>query len=99
MDPKFVLQPRAGAGLKRIDLNADAGEGYDDAGLLQYVSSVNIACGGHVGPPDVNTARTVELAARCGAGIGAHPASRKRFGTLAGGWATGQRLPAFQRRV
>ena len=50
----------------RIDLNADAGEGFDDEGLLKYVTSVNIACGGHVGSPD-SIARTVFLATRAGA--------------------------------
>eukprot|EP01063_Lacrimia_lanifica_P011191 TRINITY_DN17993_c0_g1_i1.p1 TRINITY_DN17993_c0_g1~~TRINITY_DN17993_c0_g1_i1.p1 ORF type:complete len:1588 (+),score=432.64 TRINITY_DN17993_c0_g1_i1:391-4764(+) len=66
------FRPRTGDALRRIDLNADAGEGYDDAGLLQYVTSVNIACGGHVGSPE-SVARTVALAVAAGAGIGAHP--------------------------
>ena len=69
---KFKLVPRNGDCLRNIDLNADAGEGFDDAGLLKYVTSVNIACGGHVGTPE-SVARTVALAAKAGAGIGAHP--------------------------
>ena len=33
-----------------IDLNADLGEGCgDDAAILRYVSSANIACGWHAG--------------------------------------------------
>ena len=30
-----------------IELNADIGEGYDDAGLMPYLSRVSIASGGH----------------------------------------------------
>ena len=77
----YTLVPRAAAELKDIDLNADAGEGFDDAGLLRYVTSVNIACGGHVGTPE-SIARTVVLAAAAGAGIGAHVAypDRPNFG-------------------
>jgi antagonist of KipI len=56
----------------KIDLNADCGEGFDDEGLLKYVSSVNIACGGHVGTP-TSIAKTVALAAKVNATIGAHP--------------------------
>ena len=33
----YALTPRRGAEVGRIDLNADCGEGFDDAGLLQYV--------------------------------------------------------------
>lgn len=69
----YALVPRKDGKLKEIDLNADAGEGFDDAGLLQYVTSVNIACGGHVGTPE-SIAQTVALAAAAGAGIGAHVA-------------------------
>jgi KipI family sensor histidine kinase inhibitor len=81
---KFKPTPRNGLTLKRIDLNADAGEGFDDAGLLEYVTSVNIACGGHVGTPE-SIARTVALAAKAGAGIGAHPSfvDKEGFGRVA----------------
>jgi UPF0271 protein len=64
----YALQLRTG---NWIDLNADAGEGFDDAGLLQHVTSVNISCGGHVGSTE-SIARTVHLAAECGAAVGAH---------------------------
>jgi len=63
---------------KRINLNADLGEGYgpwtmgDDAAMLEIVSSANIACGGHAGDPDVMR-RTVRLARERGVSIGAHP--------------------------
>jgi UPF0271 protein len=62
----------------RIDLNADVGEsfgpwpmGVDDQ-LIPLVSSVNIACGAHAGDP-TTILRTVELAARHGVAVGAHP--------------------------
>jgi UPF0271 protein len=43
---------RPGAG--RIDLNADLGEGVtDDAGLLEVVTSANVACGFHAGNAEV----------------------------------------------
>ncbi|PZS36335.1 MAG: LamB/YcsF family protein [Pseudonocardiales bacterium] len=43
----------------RIDLNADLGEGFgvwdlgDDAGLLEVVTSANVACGFHAGDPAI----------------------------------------------
>ena len=61
-----------------IDLNADLGEGYgpyfltDDDGLLEVVTSANIACGMHAGDP-VTMARTCRTAAAKGVVIGAHP--------------------------
>jgi UPF0271 protein len=61
-----------------IDLNADVGESFgpyvlgSDAELIPLVSSVNIACGFHAGDPQVID-RTVALAVRAGAAVGAHP--------------------------
>ncbi|TGD99680.1 LamB/YcsF family protein [Methylobacterium nonmethylotrophicum] len=61
----------------RIDLNADLGEGYgpwrmgDDEGLLDVLSSANIACGFHAGDPLIME-RTVRLATARGVDIGAH---------------------------
>lgn len=61
-----------------IDLNADIGEAVTpegqqaEADILRYVSSANIACGGHAG--DVETMRaTVRAAIANGVNIGAHP--------------------------
>jgi UPF0271 protein len=60
-----------------IDLNADIGEGYgpwqmgDDEGLLEVLSSANIACGFHAGDP-VIMQRTVQQAGARGVDIGAH---------------------------
>src|SRR5436190_206079 len=61
-----------------VDLNCDMGEGCgSDAALMDYVSSVNIACGFHAG--DIETMhRTVETALEKGVAIGAHPGYRDR---------------------
>jgi UPF0271 protein len=57
----------------RIDFNCDIGEGCgDDAAIVPYVSSANIACGGHAG--DEATMRaTLRLCRRHGVAAGAHP--------------------------
>lgn len=61
------------------------GEGCpNDAALMDYVSSVNIACGVHAG--DAGTMRrTVEHAVEKGVAIGAHPGypDRENFGRFA----------------
>ena len=63
-----------------IDLNADLGEGVtDDAGLLEVVTSANVACGYHAG--DAATMRAVcEGAARRGVRIGAQVSYDDREG-------------------
>ncbi len=64
--------------MKTIDLNCDMGEGFgawkmgDDALLLDYVTSANIACGFHAGDPGT-IHRTVKLALDKGVAVGAHP--------------------------
>lgn len=64
--------------MKTIDLNCDLGESFgayrmgDDAGVLPYVSSANVACGAHAGDPSVMR-RTVAAALEHGVAIGAHP--------------------------
>lgn len=61
-----------------IDLNCDMGEGcVNDAALMDFVSSVNIACGFHAGDADTMR-RTVDLALEKGVAIGAHPGYRDR---------------------
>ena len=64
--------------MKFIDLNCDMGELSESLAdgtqeeLMRYVSSVNIACGGHAG--DAATMRaTVEQALRYDVSVGAHP--------------------------
>ncbi|WP_100614740.1 5-oxoprolinase subunit PxpA [Confluentibacter citreus] len=65
-----------------IDINADVGEGVgNEPALMPYLSSCNIACGGHAGTPE--TMRTVvTLAKQYGVKIGAHPSfpDTKNFG-------------------
>ncbi len=73
--------------MRRIDLNADTGEAdkpdwqATEAAVMQYISSANIACGGHAGDAQ-SMARTVNLAKKHGVNIGAHPAypDRENFG-------------------
>jgi 5-oxoprolinase (ATP-hydrolysing) subunit A len=68
--------------VSRIDLNADLGEGAgNDDAILDFVTSANIACGGHAG--DATTmATTIELARKKGVAVGAHPGfpDRESFG-------------------
>jgi 5-oxoprolinase (ATP-hydrolysing) subunit A len=69
-----------------IDLNCDMGELEDaayEAALMAYITSANIACGGHAG--DAGTMqRTARLALERGVRIGAHPGypDRGNFGRL-----------------
>lgn len=67
-----------------IDLNCDMGELEDaahEAALMDYVTSANIACGGHAGD-DAIMERTARLALERGVRIGAHPGypDRANFG-------------------
>ncbi|MEO6633890.1 MAG: 5-oxoprolinase subunit PxpA [Mucilaginibacter sp.] len=61
-----------------IDLNCDMGEAFgnypmpNDGILMDYISSVNIACGFHAGDPGVMQ-HTVKMAIQKGVAIGAHP--------------------------
>jgi len=73
--------------MHRIDLNCDLGEieGAEgallDKALMPYVSSINVACGGHAGDPE-RIRKVVELAVRFNVAVGAHPgyADRENFG-------------------
>ncbi|MBL4916244.1 LamB/YcsF family protein [Szabonella alba] len=88
-----------------VDLNADMGESFgpwrmgNDAGLLDIVTSANIACGFHAGDPDVMAA-TMRLAQDRGVGIGAHPgfADLQGFGRRRMAVSTGElgNLIAYQ---
>lgn len=62
-----------------IELNADIGEGYDDAGLMPYLSRASIASGGHTGDAASMTA-ALRLAAEHGVAVGAHPGYPDRAG-------------------
>ena len=63
--------------MNRIDLNADLGESFgawrmgDDAGVMPWISSANVACGFHAGDPGIMRA-TVALCVQHGVAIGAH---------------------------
>ncbi|OEV07354.1 hypothetical protein AN220_34445, partial [Streptomyces nanshensis] len=70
---------------RKIDLNADLGEGFgrwqltDDEALLASVTSANVACGFHAGDP-VTMRRVCELAAERGVRIGAQVSYRDLAG-------------------
>lgn len=66
-----------------MDLNADVGEGMDDAELLPYVTSANVACGVHAGDPTTMD-QTVLTALSRGVRVGAHPGypDRANFGRV-----------------
>jgi 5-oxoprolinase (ATP-hydrolysing) subunit A len=61
-----------------MDLNCDMGESFgrytlgDDAAVMPFITSANIACGLHAGDASVMRA-TVQLAKRHGVRVGAHP--------------------------
>ena len=58
---------------RRIDFNCDVGEGCgDDAAILPWISSANIACGGHAGD-DATMRATLRLCRDLGVAAGAHP--------------------------
>lgn len=71
--------------MNRVDLNCDLGESFgayrigNDEEILDFVTSVNVACGFHAGDPSVMR-KTVELAAQKGVQIGAHPGLQDLIG-------------------
>lgn len=74
-----------GTGMTKLDLNLDAGEdlaalrdGREER-LYRLVTRVNVACGGHTGDAESMTL-AVDLAARHGLAIGAHPSYPDRVG-------------------
>ena len=71
--------------LRRMDLNADLGEGSPhEAQVMPVVTSANVACGGHAGD-EVTMRASVRLAAAHGVRVGAHPGfpDREGFGRRA----------------
>ncbi|MDH5365910.1 MAG: 5-oxoprolinase subunit PxpA [Cyclobacteriaceae bacterium] len=65
-----------------IDINCDVGEGVNNEHLLMpYITSCNIACGGHAGDEKMMT-KVVELAKKHQVKIGAHPSypDKENFG-------------------
>jgi UPF0271 protein len=75
--------------MRRIDINCDMGEipeaiaGGDQEAIMPFLSSVNIACGGHAGD-EATMIATIEQARRWNLSIGAHPGypDRANFGRL-----------------
>lgn len=69
---------------KYVDINADVGEGIGNESLLMpYISSCNIACGGHAG--DLESMKmVVQLAKQHRVKIGAHPSfpDKENFGRV-----------------
>lgn len=67
-----------------IELNADIGEGCDDASLMPFLARASIACGGHAGDA-ASMAAALRLAAEFGVAVGSHPSypDRTRFGRRA----------------
>ncbi|MEX2262220.1 MAG: 5-oxoprolinase subunit PxpA [Bryobacteraceae bacterium] len=66
-----------------IDLNCDMGEMQGEERLYEYITSANIACGGHAG--DAKTMQdAVALARKWNVAVGAHPGypDRENFGRL-----------------
>src|ERR1700737_1853466 len=61
-----------------IDFNCDLGESFgrwtlgDDAAMVRYVTSANVACGFHAGDFEVMD-RSVALCKAAGVGVGAQP--------------------------
>jgi 5-oxoprolinase (ATP-hydrolysing) subunit A len=82
---RFAAHGTIGHMARTIDLNADLGEGVtDDAGLLDLVTSANVACGYHAGDEDIMRAVCAGAAER-GVAIGAQVsyADRENFGRVA----------------
>lgn len=68
--------------MKTIDINCDVGEGVENEHLLmRYISSCNIACGGHFGD-QFTIDKTIQLAIDNQVKIGAHPSfpDKENFG-------------------
>ena len=72
-----------------MDINSDLGESEEslangaDFELMRYITSANVACGGHAG--DERTMReTVRMAQELGVAVGAHPGypDRANFGRI-----------------
>lgn len=68
--------------MPHIDFNCDLGEGCgDDAAILPWITSANIACGAHAGD-DATMRETLRLCRQHGVVAGAHPGyeDRAHFG-------------------
>jgi UPF0271 protein len=67
-----------------MDINCDLGEGIgNDEKIMPYITSCNIACGGHAGD-ERSVTETIRLAKKYGVKPGAHPSfpDRENFGRI-----------------
>jgi 5-oxoprolinase (ATP-hydrolysing) subunit A len=92
--------------MRRVDLNCDMGElpemladGSQEA-LMKFVTSANVACGGHAGDEAMMCA-TIEQAMRHGVAVGAHPGYEDRgtFGRVALNLSTEEIRDSVYRQV
>jgi UPF0271 protein len=86
-----------------IDLNCDMGELEDaahEAALMRYITSANIACGGHAGD-EATMERTTRLALERGVRIGAHPGypDRANFGRIEMAMTSAEIEAAIQEQI
>ena len=64
--------------MRAVDINSDLGESYgpwvmgDDAAMMGFITSANVACGGHASDPETMY-RTLVMARERGVVVGAHP--------------------------
>ncbi|MBI5016111.1 MAG: LamB/YcsF family protein [Deltaproteobacteria bacterium] len=65
--------------MKRVDVNADLGEGFADEALVPWITSASVACGYHAGDR-ATMERTVALCRARGVSVGAHPGLPDREG-------------------
>lgn len=87
--------------MKTIDINCDLGEGFgSEALLMPYLSSCNIACGGHAG--DIETMKNVALLAKKHhVRIGAHPSfpDKKNFGRQVINMSTSELYQTLEKQI
>lgn len=92
-----------------IDLNADLGENPDacgiddvrtDEALMRWITSANVACGGHAGDRE-SVRRTVVVAKSLGVNVGAHPSypDRANFGRVAMQMGTAELERSLEKQI
>lgn len=86
---------------KTIDINVDVGEGVgNESQLMPFISSCNIACGGHAGTMDIMQ-HIVRLAKINHVKIGAHPSfpDKENFGREAMEISNDELLNSIQKQL
>ena len=92
--------------MKRIDLNCDMGEmpgmlaDGSQAALMRFITSANVACGGHAGNAEMMRA-TIDQAQTAGVAIGAHPGyeDRANFGRIELNLSHGEIAASVHRQI